>query len=281
MKDLIAFLRKLRIFILFVVLQGIAIFLYIDNYFYPKTSFFSSTNIVSSYVMEKTNWIYQFFNAPLANTELQRENSALRKELNDLKMAVDSTHFKDTTIDSSAFEYIPATVIYSTYGNRNNYITIDRGSNDGIEEGMGVFTNQSIVGVVHHVTTHYSVIKSVLSAKIYIDVKIADNNNAFGLLNWDGKSPRTGTIDGISSDIPIKRWSKVVTRGSGGIFPPGMYVGKIRYVRTNNEKPMWNLGVWYQEDFRRLSKVYVIKNLRKNEFKEIEKIVIKEEKRAR
>lgn len=265
MKDLIAFLRKFRIFMLFAALQIVAIYLYVDNYNTPQVKFLSSANSISGSILETSNEVTQFINTPKANKALQYENIKLREEVDRLKSLLDTMHFKDTLFGDKKMEYLPAQVIYSTYNKRNNFITINRGSRDGVKEGMGVFSDKSIVGVVHSVTANYSIIKSVLSSKIYIDVKV-EKNGAYGLLNWNGKRPRYGEIDGISSDITLKKWQRIVTRGSSGVFPEGLYVGKIFDYKRDAAKSMWNIEIWYEEDFRRLSNVYVIKNNQKKEF---------------
>lgn len=276
MKNLIAFFKKFQLFLLFAVLELAAIYLYVENYNYPQVKFISSVNTISGGILEKSNELTKFINTPQANQTLQQENEKLRREIEHLQSLLDTIHFKDTLIAEQTYQYIPAEVIYSTFSKRNNFITINRGSKDGIEEGMGVFTDKAIVGIVHSVSENYSMIKSVLSSKIYIDVKV-ENNGAYGLLNWDGVSPKRGSIDGISNDIPLKKWLRVVTRGSSGVFPEGLYVGKISQLKYENAKPLWNIQVWYEEDFRRLSNVYVIKNNHKKEFLRLDQSINKEE----
>lgn len=280
MRDLILFLQKFKFFILFAILQVFSIYLYINNYHYPSTKFFSSANSISAGMLETGDNIYKFFNTPQANRTLQEENSKLRAENERLSKLLDTTKFQDTTLNNQLFEYIPARVIYTTYGDRNNYITINRGKNDGINDGMGVFTDKGIIGIVHHSTERYSVIKSVLSSKIYIDVRI-EKGNIPGLLNWDGKSAKFGKVDAVSSDYPIKKWSKIVTGGEGGVFPSGLYVGKISDFYLEETRPNWNITIKYDEDFKRLTNVYVIKNIRKNEIDELTEVVKEELERQK
>lgn len=277
MKNLIAFLKQFQFFLLFAGLQIVAISLYVNNYDTPQAKFLTSANAVSGSILEKSNEFTQFINTPLANKELQEENQRLRSEIDRLKAIMDTVHFKDTVVGENTFQYIPAKVIYSTYNKRNNFITINRGSNDGLEEGMGVFTDNAIVGVVHSVSEKYSTVKSVLSAKIYVDVKV-EKSGAHGLLDWDGVSPKIGQINAISSDIVLKKWSRIVTRGASGVFPEGLYVGKIYSFKRDDSKPMWNIDIWYQEDFRRLANVYVLKNNRKKEFIKLDNALTEEEK---
>jgi rod shape-determining protein MreC len=137
---------------------------------------------------------------------------------------------------------------------------------------MGVFSNKGIVGIIHNVSDHFAVVKSVLTKDINIDVMV-ENNGVYGLLKWDGNNSKIGTISSISNDLPLKKWSKIVTRGGSGIFPRGLPVGKIKKIGTVEGKPLWDVEIYYSEDYRKLQNVYVIKNLLLQEQKKIESLI--------
>ena len=140
---------------------------------------------------------------------------------------------------------------------------------------MGVFSNKGIVGIVHNVSDHYAVVKSVLTEDINIDVMV-EKNGVFGLLKWNGRNAKIGTISSISNDLPLKKWSKIVTRGGSGIFPRGLPVGKIKSLKTVEGKPLWDVEIYYSEDYRKIQNVYVVKNLLLNEQKKIESSIPKD-----
>ena len=75
---------------------------------------------------------------------------------------------------------------------------------------------------------------------------------------------------GVSNDTDVKLWSKVVTRGGGGIFPRGLSVGKVAAKAPVEGKPLWDLSIRFSEDYRSLQRVYVVRNLMKKEQKELE-----------
>jgi rod shape-determining protein MreC len=93
----------------------------------------------------------------------------------------------------------------------------------------------------------------------------------FGFLKWNGKNPKRGSITGISNDIRIKKWSRVVTKGGSGIFPKGMSIGKVYETKPIEGEPLWDVVVLFSEDYRTLQRVYVIKNLLIDEQKALEK----------
>jgi len=228
---------------------------------FPRSQYLTSASYVSGSVLEVRNDITKHFNLSYNNTMLQKENTWLRQHQPASFQKLQGSTFKiDDTLFHQQYLYIPATVINSTVTKRNNYFTLNIGYRQGIKRGMGVFSEKGIVGIIHNTSEHFSVVKSVLTENINIDVMI-EPIGLFGLLKWDGADPRRGSITGISNDLKIKKWSKVVTRGGSGIFPRGLNVGRIEKLRPVEGKPLWDVVMRYSEDYRTLQRVYVIKNL--------------------
>lgn len=220
--------------------------------------------------MEVRNDITKHFNLSLNNDKLQKENIWLRQHqpANFQRLESKKVRIDDTLYDQQ-YLFIPATVINSTVTRRNNYFTLNVGRAQGVVRGMGVFSDKGVVGIIHNSSDHFSVVKSVLTENINIDVLI-ESIGLFGLLKWDGRDSRRGNITGISNDLKIKKWSRVVTRGGSGIFPRGLNVGKIEKLKPIEGKPLWDVVVRYSEDYRTLQRVYVIKNLMQKEQTELE-----------
>jgi rod shape-determining protein MreC len=277
MRNLIAFFRRFRIFLYFALLQGIALSTYFTYLSYPRSQYLTTASVVSGQLLTYRNDVTKHFQLPYNNRKLQYENIKLRQRLPESFIKVQGALFKiDDTLQRQQYEYIPAVVINSTVNKRNNYFTLSSGKSSGIYRGMGVFSNKGIVGIIHNVSNHFAVVKSVLTEDINIDVMV-EKNGVFGLLKWNGKNPKIGTISSISNDLNLKKWSKIVTRGGSGIFPRGLPVGKIKSLKTVEGKPLWDVEIYYSEDYRKLQNVYVIKNLMLNEQKELEKKIPSDE----
>ena len=271
MRNLIAFFKRFRIFLYFALLQGIALSTYFTYLSFPRSQYLTTASAVSGQLLTYRNDVTKHFQLPYNNRKLQYENIQLRHRLPESFIKVQGALFKiDDTLQRQQYEYIPAVVINSTVNKRNNYFTLSSGKSSGIYRGMGVFSNKGIVGIIHNVSDHYAVVKSVLTEDINIDVMV-EKNGIFGLLKWNGKNPKIGTISSISNDLTLKKWSKIVTRGGSGIFPRGLPVGKIKSLKTVEGKPLWDVEIYYSEDYRKIQNVYVIKNLMLKEQKELEK----------
>jgi rod shape-determining protein MreC len=270
MRNLIAFFRRFRVFLIFVVLQVVALSTYFTFLSFPRTQILTSASQVSGKILEAEFEVTKHFNLSKNNDKLQKENISLRERTPQsfIRMQNGSVKINDTLFHQQ-YKYIPATVINSTVTKRNNYFTLNIGSAQGIKRKMGVFSDKGIVGTIHSTSKHYSIVKSVLTENINIDVMI-ESMGLFGLLKWDGRNAKEGSIAGISNDFKIKKWSKVVTKGGSGIFPRGLMVGRIERVITVEGKPIWDVVIRFSEDYRTLQRVYVIQNLFQEEQEKLE-----------
>jgi rod shape-determining protein MreC len=260
MRNLIAFYLRFRIFLVFAFLQIVALSTYFSYSDFPRYQFLTTAGSMNAKVLEVRNGVTKHFHLENTNQRLQWENKRLREKLKQsLYRKEHGSITVDDTIFGQQYTYVPATVINSTFDKRNNYMTIDIGTNHGVERGMGVFSSNGVVGMIHAVNGRFAVVKTVLTSDINIDV-MDERSGAFGLLKWDGNDPRRGQISGVSNDMPLKLWSRVVTRGGSGIFPRGLLVGKIERRSYIEGKPLWDVTVRYSEDFRSIQHVYVIKN---------------------
>jgi len=262
MRNLIAFFRRFRVFLIFILLQVFSLSVYFTYLNFPRSQYLTSASKVSGLILTVQNDITKHFNLSSNNDRLQKENIRLRNRLPESFQRMQNGWVKiNDTLFHQQYEYIPASVINSTSTKRNNYFTLNIGSKQGIKHGMGVFSDKGIVGIVHIASDHFSV-----------DVMI-EPIGLFGLLKWDGRDPRRGSITGISNDLKIKRWSKVVTRGGSGIFPRGLNVGKVEKLNPVEGKPLWDVVIRFSEDYRTIQRVYVIKNLFQEEQNKLESLI--------
>lgn len=274
MRNFLAFIRRFQVLLIFALLQGIALaYLFTFTYF-PRSQYLTAASQVSGTLYEIRNDITKHFNLSQANTDLQDENIRLMEEANAMSfISLDNGLVEiDDTLHEQQYSYVPATVINSTYTKVNNYFLLNVGKLQGVERGMGVFSGKGVVGVIHNVSNHYAVVKSCLTENINIDIMV-EKTGQFGLLKWNGHDPRRGTMWGVSNDTEIEKWSTVVTRGGGKIFPRGIPVGKVEKTDVVEGKPLWDVTILFAEDYRTLQRVYVVKNLLKKEQEELEALI--------
>ena len=271
MRNFIAFIKHFRNVLIFALLQGIALSLYFTFVEFPRTQYLTTAASIQGSILEARNGFTKHFNLSKNNVRLQKENIELLEELPKSFIKLEGKQVKiDDTLHSQQYEYIPGIIINSTHSKRDNYFTLNVGSSQGIKRGMGVFSKNGIVGVIHNTSEHYAVIKSCLTKKLNTSIML-EKTGQQGFLEWDGVNARKGSMTGVSNDLKIKKWAKVVTRGGGGIFPRGLSVGKISRVEVVEGESLWDITMIFAEDFRKVQNVYIIKNLLLDEQRDIEK----------
>ena len=273
MQTFIAFFKRFGILYFLVLLQILALTTYLQYSSFPKSQFLTSASSISGNMYSWKAKLAGYFSLEESNKLLKVENAMLREKISGDLYQVNRNTYKivDTSFEQQ-YEYIPACIINSTVTKRNNYFTLDCGSLQGVVQGMGVFSPNGIIGIVHNTSSHYSVVKSLLTQNINIDVEI-EGAGLFGFLKWNGKSPLKGTITGVSNDAKIKKGARVVTRETLGLFPRGLLVGYVESFSVLEGKPLWDITIKFNENYSRVKDVYVIKNLLLPERKMLEQTI--------
>tara|TARA_R110002050_G_scaffold82958_4_gene177157 strand:- start:736 stop:1488 length:753 start_codon:yes stop_codon:yes gene_type:complete len=237
---------------------------------FPRSQYLTTASFIQGNIFSARNSLTKHFALSENNVQLQKKNIELMNKQPFSFIPQENGLVKiNDTLHREQYEYIPAVVINSTHDKRDNYFTINAGTSQGIKRGMGVFSNNGIVGIIHNTSTNFSVIKSCLTKKLNIAIMLKESNE-FGFLEWDGRDARRGSMTGVSNDFDLKIWSRIVTKGGGGIFPRGIPVGKIEKFEVIEGEPLWDITFLFSEDFRSLQNVYVIKNLLEKEQLDLE-----------
>lgn len=277
MRKLFKFLRKFRDFLIFFVLQIFVLGLFFNSRNYHKAKLFNTSSVFINWFVEKKHNITKHFDLEETNQKLMLENAdLLSKSPSSFYQLQDRIYYMNDTLYKQQYEYTPAEVLNSTTTKRDNYFTINKGSQTGIKEGMGVISNEGIVGFVFHVNEYFSTVKTVLSDNINIPVKLKKNNEHW-LLKWDGYDKKIAQVNGVNRDIDIAVGDTVVTRAGKGMFPSGIMVGIVDELISKDGKQTWDVNIRLSVNFSSVTYVYVVKNLFQDEQTELELRLIENE----
>ena len=263
MRNLWLFISKYNAFFLLIIFLIISFVLLVNNNSYQKASTFNSSNQFVGESYERVDKFTDYLSLGKTLDSLAAENARLRSQLK--YSQYDTTLQKQTvadTITNRQYTYIVARVINNSIHQKNNYITINRGSLHAINKGMGVICPSGIVGVVQNVSPHFAVIRSLLHSDSRISASIIPGN-AFGSLVWgeDNHDPRVAILQDIPNHVLLKKGLKVVTSEFSGVFPPGIEIGKVNRTGLKGGDSFLNIEVRLNTDFSTLQYVYVINNI--------------------
>lgn len=238
----------------------------------------SSANAVSGMVYKKQSDVVYYFGLRKMNDSLLNENAMLRKRI-DMMQSVDTlkdsiVHRKFSSPDTSVhivkfadYIYRTARVINNSTNASDNYITINRGSKDGIAKNMAVISGTGIVGRVEHVSAHFASILSVLSSKQKVSAKLSDGTN--GYIVWDEKQPDILTLTDVPTQAKVKKGDSIYTNVYS-IFSPDILIGTIVKIETMPKTGTYKISLKSSTNFHNLQYVYVIENTMMTEKKQLE-----------
>jgi rod shape-determining protein MreC len=248
------------------LLELASFWLIINNNIKQGNSFLNSSNEVSAKLMEVSDAVTGYFGLVQENEKLAKENAKLnsmlvRSEQIIQKMAMDSIHIPAM---ENQYTFIVAKVINNSVARPNNYITLNKGSLDGIKPGMGIISPQGVVGRVMVCSPHFSTATSLLHSKMLISAEIS-RINASGSLKWGGFDPDRANLEFVARHLKPKKGDTIRTSEYSNILPEGIHVGVINSVKLKDDATFYSIVVDLATDFSTLNFVYVIDNKLKRE----------------
>jgi rod shape-determining protein MreC len=277
-RNFILFVRRFFNLILFLGLEIFCIVLIEHTSTLQGNDIVSSANIVSGLVYKKQSDVKYYFGLRKMNDSLLNENAMLRIQL-------DRIHSRDTLRDSlvhkqfnaadtsnhiveyGEYIYRTARVINNSVNASDNYITLDRGSNDGITKNMAVISGTGIVGRVEHVSAHFASVLSVLSSKQQVSSKLKDGTTSHVI--WDEKQPEVLIMEDVPQQVKVKKGDSVFTT-MFSVYSPNILIGTVVRTEQIKKNAMQKLYLQSSTNFHNLQYVYVIENKMMPEKKELE-----------
>jgi len=260
---------------LFYVLLSLTAFLFIfREKVYHKAVLDKTSTRFGGFVDEKIANFTQYINLKENNRELQRSNSELRKELEKLKAERSEADTLRGPVSNLEFfqtySFLPVEIVSNSVMKDYNFITINKGSRQGIRKGMGLISANGVVGYVLKTSDNYSRVMSTLNKDARVTVQLK-GNRYFGTMVWDGKDPRYSQLLEIPKYIEVSKGDTIETDGKSGVIPGGIMVGTVVEHGINDITGELDIKIKLKEDFARLRYAQVVFNLQRKEIMEVEK----------
>lgn len=282
MRNFIRFISRFFNLILFLVLEIVCAILISRTNTIQGNDLLNSSNAVSGFLYQRQNALVYYFGLSTTNDSLINENIRLREELARTKYSTDIRHDSVTLLavpssDSShkieyaKYIYRSARVINNSVTQRDNYITINRGANDGIRKDMAVISGTGVVGKVVHTTAHFASILSVLSSLQEVSVHLKDGTTGIARWTVEGHTPNADVmymVD-VPSEIPMKIGDTAWTT-TYSFFPPEIMIGTISKVLIVKKTGKRLVFLKPATNFRNMMYVYVVENTFQVEQKALE-----------
>jgi rod shape-determining protein MreC len=166
------------------------------------------------------------------NVRLERENAELRK-----KIAADAETRRDNELLrrqlglelAGNYREVAAEVVAFQPDSYRQFVTINKGKNAGIANGMAVVSEGVLIGTIADAQAKTSRIILVTDPEFKLTAKDQDTG-ASGIIR--GQLGTGLVLDKIGQTDVVKPGDTVTTSGLGGIVPPGLLIGTVESVNT-------------------------------------------------
>ena len=194
-----------------------------------------------------------------SNADITKENARLKEQL-DFAVSIDEKN-------------IPAQIISRDLGNAFSYLTIDKGSVNGIKKNMPVIAfqngNQGLVGKVIQVGTFTSQIMPIYNINNIVSSRI-QNTRDLGLVNGLGSQDQPLQMQYIRKRVldELHYGDIVVTSGENDNYMRDIPIGSITKITVLDYNSSLNIELTPIIDFSRLETVIVVNQKELNDRKQ-------------
>ncbi len=197
------------------------------------------------------------------NEELKQKIAKLEEQIRDGESTVaenarlrDMLGLKEKNKD---YNYIAADVVSSDVTNWSKTFTINKGLADGVTKHSAVISPYGLVGYVYEVGRSWAKIVTIVDATVSVGATIS-RINVYSLVEGDITLQSQGLCKMmyISKDSNAETGDYVITSGTGGIYPSGLYIGKIVDLTEDTSGMSQQAVIEPGVDFDNLSEVFII-----------------------
>jgi rod shape-determining protein MreC len=275
MQAILNFLYRFRATFLFFSLQVVCLLLIARYNNYQGAFLFNTSSFYVGKLNQWSNETLDYLSLREVNKKLADENARLH-ELLLKERQKNYTHLQPVgnTSIANKYRFEPAKVVNKTTRKLRNFITIEKGLENGVEKDMGVISAEGIVGRVVEVSPHYAVVSTILhnQSTTPVHVKLQKmNENYLSHIQWDGKDPNFTKLKDIPLSIPVSIGDTVTTTGYNAFFPADVMVGVVARINPQKTSTFHDIDVRLSTNFNTLGYVYVVKNKLQSEQLQIEK----------
>lgn len=282
MRNVFLFLKRYSVFILFLVLQGLALSMLFSYNRFHQTIYGMFSNEVAGNLNNRVNKVESFFTLSEQNQALRRQNAALLSYLpsgsvipeTSFQLVVDTVKV-DSLKSYRQYQYFDAKIISNSVFLQQNNMVLHRGSAQGIVPNMAVVGTDGLIGTVISVSENMSIVMSLLHRQSKV-IAVLKKGSGLGEVSWDGKDPRFLLLSKIPKTIVVKKGDTVVSSPYSDKFPPGLPIGYVEKIDQDQETNTYKLKIRTAVDFYSVQHAYIVKNLLQEEMDQLKSTVIKE-----
>ncbi len=250
----------------FIVLEIAALQMVTHNAVLQRVWVARGAHVFMGKVWGASQSIRSYFSLSATNRELSEENFRLMQELEKTRGRLREARVEGLdTLRRPGFSMVAAEVVKVSRNKQHNYLILNRGFEDGIQEKSGIITPNGVVGIIDAVSAHHAFAFSFQNSDISISARLGDEGGS-GLLVWDGIRSNGAVLKEIPLQYRFQKGDTVYTSGHSLLFPPDIPLGIAGEAKVVNGATN-EIAVRLFQDFSAIRYVSVVHN---DAFDEIE-----------
>lgn len=234
-----------------------------------KTWISQGTHSISAFLWGGAERVKDYFSLRKQNDRLAEENFRLQNIIRKYNIETEESAGADSVSDiAGCYRYVLASAVKTSHNKQHNYLILDKGREDGIEELSGVITDKGVIGIVDAVGQHYSYARSFKNTGMTVSARLG-KEGPVGELIWNGVTSNGAVLREIPHHIPLHPGDTVYTSGFSAIFPPDIPLG-ITGEATVVNGSTYDIDITLFEDFSAVRYVTIVSNTDEEEITELE-----------
>lgn len=187
---------------------------------------------------------------------LERELESLRIENALLKEQIDFSQ-------ELTFSNVSAKIIGKDPENFYSSFIVNRGSSDGIAKNMAVVAYNKglfgLVGKVEEVGVNSSIIIPITNSQCFVAARL-QNSRIEGLVNGSNDNSGSLIMNYVNKRVfsEISKNELVVTSGMKSLYPPGLFIGRVKNIVSREYDTSLELEMTPIIDLNRLEYVFIM-----------------------
>lgn len=218
----------------------------------------------SNNVKDSLSFIFNFKKVKEENIKLKQENRELQNKalqydsvLNENETLRKMVNFKN---QKSQFDYVGCDIIGKSGGNFFDGFYINKGTKDGVGNGMVVVTGDGLVGQITSVRRNWAIVQTLANENIQVSGLVESTRENSGVIKGyrDSENKLLAKIYFLPINSKIKKDDVILTSGLGGLYPKDIKIGTVLSVEEDKGKIMKTAVLKPYVDFYKLEEVFVI-----------------------
>ena len=170
--------------------------------------------------------------SPSTLSGLRKQNQQLRERVSRLEEYMQESERLQVLIDTKdAYQFgsLAARVVGRST-EWSQIITIDKGTDDGLQSGLSVMGQSGLVGMIVSATPTTADVRLIKDAQSGVSAMV-QSSGVEGIVR--GSIEGTLYLEDMAADATVEEGDVVITSGLGGSYPKGLVIGTVTKVEKN------------------------------------------------